>query len=136
MARCMCCVLVRHVGLVRLLVIKGRDLKKADLLGKSDPFVEAYTTAEQVEKTSVKKRTLEPEWKETLFLLAQEPATQNLRVELYDWDAVHLSVGRADGQTWQTERWTRRAGLGCPFTFSGAGRQTDLADGRSTSQSD
>lgn len=66
-----------------------------DTLGKSDPFVEMWTTTEHVEKTTVKKRTLAPVWNETLFVLVQEPRTQSLRVEMFDWDAINLTVSEA-----------------------------------------
>ena len=41
----------RHVGLLIVHVMEGRDLKKMDMLGKADPFLEMYTQPTAVEKT-------------------------------------------------------------------------------------
>ena len=41
----------RHVGLLVVHVIEGRDLKKMDAFGKADPFLELYTQPTDVEKT-------------------------------------------------------------------------------------
>ena len=39
-----------------------------------------------------KSRTLEPKWGETKYCLVQEPSTQNLRVQVDDYDIVNLEV--------------------------------------------
>lgn len=39
-----------------------------------------------------KKKTLNPEWNETFYLLVQEPKTQAVRLQVYDWDGIHLKV--------------------------------------------
>jgi hypothetical protein len=77
---------MRHVGLLTVEVIEARGLKKYDVLGKSDPFVELSTLPLAKEKTSVKKKTLHPTWNETKHVLVQEPSTQFLRVEMFDHD--------------------------------------------------
>ena len=41
----------RHVGLLVVHVMEGRDLKKMDAFGKADPFLELYTQPTCVEKT-------------------------------------------------------------------------------------
>ena len=41
----------RHVGLLIVHVMEGRDLKKMDAFGKADPFLELYTQPTAVEKT-------------------------------------------------------------------------------------
>ena len=43
--------LCRHVGLLIVHVMEGRDLKKMDMIGKADPFLEMYTQPTAVEKT-------------------------------------------------------------------------------------
>ena len=43
--------LCRHVGLLVVHVMEGRDLKKMDAFGKADPFLEMYTQPTAVEKT-------------------------------------------------------------------------------------
>ena len=39
-----------------------------------------------------KSRTLDPKWGEVKYCLVQEPKTQNLRVEVHDFDVVNISV--------------------------------------------
>ena len=41
----------RHVGLLVVHVMEGRDLKKMDSFVKADPFLELYTQPTAVEKT-------------------------------------------------------------------------------------
>jgi C2 domain len=61
----------RHVGLLTVEVLEARGLKKYDILGKSDPFIELSTQPLTKEKTSVKKKTLTPHWNETKHVLVQ-----------------------------------------------------------------
>ncbi|KAK9808833.1 hypothetical protein WJX72_004641 [[Myrmecia] bisecta] len=81
---------LRHVGVLKVTVVEADGLRKMDLVGKSDPFVELYTRPEQVEKTAHKKHTLEPQWDATFWLLVQEPKTQLLRLQVFDHDSVHV----------------------------------------------
>lgn len=46
-----CATLRRHVGLLVVQVVQARDLRKMDMLGKADPFVELYTQATSTVKT-------------------------------------------------------------------------------------
>lgn len=39
---------------------------------------------------SHKKNTLTPRWDERKWLMVQEPKTQDLRVEVFDWDRVNV----------------------------------------------
>ena len=41
----------RHVGLLVVHVMDGRDLNKMDAFGKADPFLELYTQPTDIEKT-------------------------------------------------------------------------------------
>ena len=55
---------------VRVHVVRAADLTKADLFGKSDPFVQLTWRGEKVGKTQVIKGTLNPVWEENeSFLL-------------------------------------------------------------------
>ena len=36
-----------------------------------------------------KKNTLAPVWQERKFLMVQEPTTQLLRLEMFDWDRIN-----------------------------------------------
>ena len=39
-----------------------------------------------------KKKTLNPTWNEHFHLLVQEPKTQAVRLQVYDWDGIHLKA--------------------------------------------
>lgn len=81
---------LRHKGVLRVEVIEARDLPKVDALGSADAFVTVFTTAHIHEKTSIKKNSLNPAWNETLWLMVQEPSTQNLYVVVKDVDMVNI----------------------------------------------
>lgn len=59
------------MGLLTIEVLEARGLKKYDILGKSDPFIELSTQPLTKEKTAVKKKTLTPHWNETKHVLVQ-----------------------------------------------------------------
>lgn len=54
-----------------MVVIEAHNLKKHDVMGKSDPFVEISTLPQCKEKSSVEKKTLTPSWNESLHVLVQ-----------------------------------------------------------------
>ena len=41
---------------------------------------------------SHKTKTLNPSWNESFHFLVQEPKTQFMRLQVYDWDGIHLKV--------------------------------------------
>ena len=100
----------RRCGLGQVLVLKARNLLKADSDGLADPFV-VIKLGQITTKTAVKKkyappldfssefrqyqamtgirercRTLEPTWDEA-FLIEYQPSEQHLKLTLFDWDA-------------------------------------------------
>ncbi|KAK9868031.1 hypothetical protein WJX84_002145 [Apatococcus fuscideae] len=82
---------LRHVGILQVSVLEGRNMRKMDTIGKSDPWVELYTQPTHKEKTTHKKNTLDPKWSnEDFWMLVQEPKTQMLRVQVFDRDNINL----------------------------------------------
>ena len=71
-------------------IVRAHKLLKKDLLGASDPYVKLSLTGESLpaKKTTVKKKTLNPEWNENFKLIVKEPESQVLRLQVYDWDKV------------------------------------------------
>ena len=47
---------------------------------------------------SVQKHTLTPHWDEDLYVMVQEPKTQNLRIQMFDRDL--LNVKARPGALW------------------------------------
>ena len=77
-------------------VLRAHDLNKADLIGKSDPFVELTWRGDAVGKTRVVKNTLNPTWEGETFKLPVEDVGTDLsllegavlEVKVFDWDRV------------------------------------------------
>lgn len=66
------------------------SLRHAPCAGKSDPFVEVFTTLDKRLKTRVIKNNLHPVWEESFYLPVLE-RDQVLRLEVFDHDAVNLT---------------------------------------------
>ena len=72
-------------------VLSASNIMRADLFGSSDPFGIVYFNEEEIGRTSAKKNTLNPIWRDAIFVFTV-PATVDLnscvlRVELFDVDA-------------------------------------------------
>ncbi|XP_057798945.1 synaptotagmin-3 isoform X1 [Salvia miltiorrhiza] len=80
----------KPVGILHVRVIRATKLLKMDLLGLSDPYVKLNLSGEKhpSKKTSVKKKTLNPEWNEEFKLSVKDPQSQMLHINVYDWDKV------------------------------------------------
>jgi len=68
---------------LHLEVIEARNLKSADLNGKSDPYFVLYNNGNQL-KSQVVKKTLNPTWNFVTDLILD--SEDNLEIDLYDWD--------------------------------------------------
>eukprot|EP00282_Hemiselmis_andersenii_P035885 CAMPEP_0169427938 /NCGR_PEP_ID=MMETSP1042-20121227/1054_1 /TAXON_ID=464988 /ORGANISM="Hemiselmis andersenii, Strain CCMP1180" /LENGTH=1434 /DNA_ID=CAMNT_0009538063 /DNA_START=72 /DNA_END=4372 /DNA_ORIENTATION=+ len=71
-------------GVLHVEVVRARDLPKMDRFGKSDPYV-VLEMEGRIQKTTIKKRTLNPTWRES-FVLSVADSNSNLVVTAYDWD--------------------------------------------------
>ncbi|XP_047956116.1 synaptotagmin-3-like [Salvia hispanica] len=80
----------KPVGILHVRVIRATKLLKMDLLGLSDPYVKLNLSGEKhsSKKTTVKKKTLNPEWNEEFKLSVKDPQSQMLLINVYDWDKV------------------------------------------------
>ncbi|XP_075499125.1 synaptotagmin-3-like [Primulina tabacum] len=82
--------LKKPVGILHVKVIRAVKLLKMDLLGLSDPYVKLSLSGEKLpaKKTTVIKKTLNPEWNEEFKLAVKDPQSQMLQINVYDWDKV------------------------------------------------
>lgn len=82
----------KPVGMLKVTIIKCVNLRKADVMGKSDPYVK-FSLGEGTlsRKTQIKMSTLNPEWNESHTLLVQDQESQALELFVYDWEKVSLS---------------------------------------------
>ncbi|KAL8052111.1 hypothetical protein ABFX02_06G192100 [Erythranthe guttata] len=80
----------KPVGILHVKVVRATKLLKMDLLGLSDPYVKLSLTGEKLpsKKTTIKKKTLNPEWNEDFKLSVKDPQSQMLLINVYDWDKV------------------------------------------------
>ncbi len=62
---------------VEVEVSRADDLPQADLLGKSDPFVEIYCGGEKIGRTKTIWKTLNPKWDGEFFKLRNVPGTDS-----------------------------------------------------------
>ncbi|ORY07619.1 hypothetical protein K493DRAFT_310160 [Basidiobolus meristosporus CBS 931.73] len=76
------------VGVLKITVRSGRNLKNLEFMGMSDPYVilQCNNRAE-LGRTSVKKNTLNPVWDETYFILLHR-LSDTLSLEVYDKEEV------------------------------------------------
>ncbi|KAH7433635.1 hypothetical protein KP509_07G078600 [Ceratopteris richardii] len=79
----------KPVGMLKVTIVNCKNLRKADLMGKSDPYVKmSLGEGTLSKKTQKKMSTLNPEWNETHSLLVQDPSSQALELQVYDWEKV------------------------------------------------
>lgn len=73
--------------LIQICVKEARDLRKADKLGKSDPYCTILLGTQKF-KTAIKKTTLAPQWNEWFIMDAKDLTSDVLVFRVYDWDAL------------------------------------------------
>ncbi|KAF8403078.1 hypothetical protein HHK36_011172 [Tetracentron sinense] len=80
----------KPVGILHVKVIRALKLLKMDFLGASDPYVKLSLSGERLsaKKTTVKMKTLNPEWNEEFKLIVMDPQLQVLQLHVYDWEKV------------------------------------------------
>ncbi|KAK9748560.1 hypothetical protein RND81_02G066800 [Saponaria officinalis] len=80
----------RPVGILHVKVLRAMNLRKKDLLGGADPYVKLKLTEDKLpsKKTTVKYKTLNPEWNEEFNLSVRNPESQILELAMYDWEKV------------------------------------------------
>eukprot|EP00187_Rhodella_violacea_P008661 CAMPEP_0174892346 /NCGR_PEP_ID=MMETSP0167-20121228/7304_1 /TAXON_ID=38298 /ORGANISM="Rhodella maculata, Strain CCMP736" /LENGTH=326 /DNA_ID=CAMNT_0016130809 /DNA_START=17 /DNA_END=997 /DNA_ORIENTATION=- len=80
-------------GILEIAIIRGKDLKDADIIGKSDPFVRVKLGKFQLVETQVIDNTLFPVWhfKETIVLTGVLTDETVIDVNVRDYDSVKIS---------------------------------------------
>eukprot|EP00761_Pharyngomonas_kirbyi_P003167 gb/GECH01003171.1/.p1 GENE.gb/GECH01003171.1/~~gb/GECH01003171.1/.p1 ORF type:complete len:113 (+),score=26.96 gb/GECH01003171.1/:1-339(+) len=78
---------------VRNSLNKGIELNfctAMDMGGTSDPYVSVTTSANPSSgtKTEVKKKELNPKWNASLDIPVEDPSSEKLMVEVFDWDRM------------------------------------------------
>lgn len=73
-------------GQLTVTVVKAKDLKNMEMIGKSDPYAVVYIRPLFKVKTKVIDNNLNPVWNQTFQLLAEDKETQFLTLEIFDQD--------------------------------------------------
>jgi len=84
-------------GKINLNIHEGKDLVKADLIGKSDPYA-VVTYGNDKVKTKTIKNNLNPEWNFETDIPVQENGPNNMKIEVFDSDKIgkDKSLGSAN----------------------------------------
>lgn len=70
-------------------ILHAKNLLKKDMMGKADPYVKIQLVKTVMSKTTTTKlSTLNPVWNETFKLLVQDPKSQSLELQVFDWEKV------------------------------------------------
>eukprot|EP01034_Spumella_vulgaris_P025395 gene25395-31853_t len=84
-------------GLLTLTVVRGINIKQANIFG-SDPYVEIRPqTIGDVVRTTTKTHTLTPHWDETFHIVIFDKATQWIELSVFDYDMTQMDkhLGKA-----------------------------------------
>ncbi|KAK7065907.1 hypothetical protein SK128_016336, partial [Halocaridina rubra] len=79
-------IIASGLGLIELTIIRAQDLVAKDLNGFSDPYCVVKVNGEVKYRTRVMKKTLNPQWDETLITHLPKPPDA-LAITLWDHDA-------------------------------------------------
>lgn len=80
-----------HQAVISVLIARANNLTAADTTGYSDPFAVVKLGECSVGKTSVKRRTLNPEWMEVVPIVVpvgEKFRAANVSIEIYDHDLL------------------------------------------------
>ncbi|KAG6041774.1 hypothetical protein E4U41_001986 [Claviceps citrina] len=77
---------INNMGNLRVDVLDGADLPAADRNGKSDPYCKFELNGEEVFKTKVIKKTLNPTWNEFFEVSVPSRTAAKFSVTVYDYD--------------------------------------------------
>jgi len=72
---------------VEITVIGGKELASRDANGKSDPYLRLLYGQTRL-KTTIQKKTLNPAWKNEVFLIPLDENEPTLRVQCWDWNLI------------------------------------------------
>jgi len=72
---------------IEIEVLSGKDLAPRDANGKSDPYLRFFYGQTKL-KSTIQKKTLNPNWKGETFLIPLEESERSLKVQCWDWDLI------------------------------------------------
>jgi len=76
------------IGICRIDVLDAKDIKKADTLGKSDPYTTVTISKRPVGQTRIIDNNLNPIWNETYYTTVQS-RNDRIRFEVFDFNNIN-----------------------------------------------
>lgn len=77
---------INNMGRLRVDVLDGQDLPAADRNGKSDPYCRFELNGQEIYKTKVQKKTLNPTWNEFFEVAVPSRTAAKFTVTVFDYD--------------------------------------------------
>ncbi|KAI9166928.1 hypothetical protein HJFPF1_03043 [Paramyrothecium foliicola] len=77
---------INNMGTLRVDVLDANDLPSADRNGKSDPYCQFKLNGEEIYKTKVQKKTLQPVWNEFFEVTVPSRTAATFMVDVFDYD--------------------------------------------------
>lgn len=77
---------INNMGNLRVDVLDAQDLPSADSNGKSDPYAKFELNGQEIFKTKVQKKTLNPSWNEVFNVPIPSRTAAKFKATLWDWD--------------------------------------------------
>lgn len=77
---------INNMGTLRVDVLDAEDLQAADRNGKSDPFCKFDFNGQEVFKTKIQKKTLNPVWNEYFEVAVPSRTAAHFGISVWDWD--------------------------------------------------
>jgi len=76
------------IGICRVKIMEATNLKKADTLGKSDPYTKLTIAEKLVAQTKIIDCDLNPIWNETYYSIIQS-RTDRIKLEIFDFNNIN-----------------------------------------------
>lgn len=101
---------INNMGNLRVDILDGHDLPAADSNGKSDPYCKFELNGQEVFKTKVQKKTLNPAWNEFFEVVIPSRTAAKFVANVYDYDFADKPdfLGAADVRLDQLEPFKAR----------------------------
>ena len=77
---------INNMGRLRVDILDGADLPAADRNGKSDPYCRFELNGQEIYKTKVQKKTLNPTWNEFFEVAVPSRTAAKFTVTVFDYD--------------------------------------------------
>ncbi|KAF8577858.1 tricalbin [Ramaria rubella] len=88
---------INNQGILRVELIRCKDILAADRSGKSDPFAVFTLNDQKVFRSQVKKKTLNADWNESFEINVPSRVGCRFEVEILDWNQIEQSKSLGSG---------------------------------------